>query len=169
LKSIKQNAAKQALGCKNAPLLELELDHIVPDELHLLLRVMDMLIQALIDTAAAHDHYEAHSSGTGSSKAEDGPMVQNLVKKIKDCGVHFYVWADKKKEQLQWPSIMGTAKKKLLSQLPDKFSACQPSYMAEDLTKLWKVRTQQYYLTRPCIQLIGFQCYLQHNSIERTI
>ena len=44
---------EQSLGCKNAPLLELELDHIIPDELHLVLRVMDMLIQALIGTAVA--------------------------------------------------------------------------------------------------------------------
>jgi len=44
---------EQSLGRKNAPLLELELDHIIPDELHLVLRVMDMLIQALIGTAVA--------------------------------------------------------------------------------------------------------------------
>ena len=28
-------------------------------------------------------------------------MVQNLLKNIKDCGVHFYIWADKKKDKLQ--------------------------------------------------------------------
>jgi len=46
---------------------------------------MDVLIQALINTAVAHHHYEAHSSGTSSSKPEDGPMVQNPVKNIKGC------------------------------------------------------------------------------------
>ena len=80
---------EQSLGRKNAPLLELELDHIIPDELHLVLRVMDMLIQALIGTAVAWDHYDAHEQGKRSIKGGEGPMVQNLVKRIKECGVHF--------------------------------------------------------------------------------
>jgi len=42
----------------------------------------------------------------------------------------------KKEEKLQWPSIMGPAKKKLLNQLPSKFVVCE---MVEDLKKLWKV------------------------------
>ena len=32
------------LGSINIPLLDLELDHVMPDELHLMLRVMDVLI-----------------------------------------------------------------------------------------------------------------------------
>jgi len=52
----------------------------------------------------------------------------------------------KKREKLQWPSIMGPAKKKLLLQLPSKFGACQPGEMAEDLKKLWKVSTQNILL-----------------------
>ena len=100
-----------------------------------------MLIQALVDTAVAHDHYEAHCRGDRSINANDGAMVQSLVKSIKECGVHFYVWVAKKGEKLQWPSIMGPAKKKLLLQLPSKFAACQPSKMAEDPKKLWKVST----------------------------
>ena len=82
LASIKRNARTQSLGCKNAPLLELELDHIVPDELHLLLRVMDMLIQALVDTAVAQDHYEAHDRGQSSINAEDGPKPCEEYKRV---------------------------------------------------------------------------------------
>ena len=32
------------------PLLHLELNHVIPDELHLMFRVTDVLIKALIDT-----------------------------------------------------------------------------------------------------------------------
>ena len=46
------------LGSINMPLLDLELDHVIPDELHLLLRVMDVLIQGLIDTVLAYDRHQ---------------------------------------------------------------------------------------------------------------
>ena len=42
------------------PLLNIPLDHIVPDELHLLLQVTDVLIEALITTAIAHDRHNHH-------------------------------------------------------------------------------------------------------------
>ncbi len=42
----------------NKPLLDLELDHIVPDELHLMLRVTDVLIKALIETARTYDKHQ---------------------------------------------------------------------------------------------------------------
>ena len=38
-------------------LLDLELDHIIPDELHLMLRISDVLIKALIDTARTYDRH----------------------------------------------------------------------------------------------------------------
>jgi len=110
LKSIQFSAAKETLGCKFAPLLNLEPDDIICDKLHLLLRVMDHLIQALINTANTYDANEAHRLGL-STPATEGPLIQSLVKTISECGVHFYVWQDKKKDQLQWPSIMGPAKK----------------------------------------------------------
>ena len=36
------------------PLLDVELDHVIPDELHLMLRVMGVLIQALLDTTQGY-------------------------------------------------------------------------------------------------------------------
>ena len=41
----------------NVPFLDLELNHVIPDELHLMLRVMDVLIQGLIDTVLAYDRH----------------------------------------------------------------------------------------------------------------
>ena len=77
-----------------------------------------MLIQALVNTAAAHDRYEVCNSGMLTIKAEDGAMAENIVKNIKDCRVKFYIWADK----IQWPAIMGTVKKKLLNYCPAKLA-----------------------------------------------
>jgi len=67
------------------PLLNLELDHVIPDELHLMLRVMDVLIQGLIDTMLAH----RLSCSCSSYKALDRPMLNNLVMSIRKCGVYF--------------------------------------------------------------------------------
>ena len=99
---------------------------------------MDHLIQALINTAKAYDATEAHRLGLRSIKATEGAMIQNLVKTIDDCGVHFYVWEDRKADELQWPSVMGPPKKKLLRLFPDRMIGCQPSNMVEPVQKLWK-------------------------------
>ena len=123
---------------KNPPLLNLEPENIVCDELYLLLRIMDKLIQALINTAKAHDANEAHRLGLRNTLATEGEMVQKLVKSIGECGVHFYVWEDKEKQELQWPSMLGQSKKKLLHLLPAKLNGCQPPDMVEPVQKLWK-------------------------------
>ena len=48
------------------PLMNVELNHIVPDELHLLLRVTDVLIEGLIRTVIAHDKQQHHSMNESS-------------------------------------------------------------------------------------------------------
>ena len=42
-------------GCIRTPLIDIPLDHVIPDELHLMLRVTDILIQNLINAATSHD------------------------------------------------------------------------------------------------------------------
>ena len=41
--------------CIHPPLLDIELDHVVPDELHLLLRIMDVMIKNIIMDAVSWD------------------------------------------------------------------------------------------------------------------
>ena len=73
------------LGSINVPLLDLELDHVIPDELHLMPRVMDVLIQGLIDTALAYDrHQHRMSASCRSYKALGVAMLNNLVTAIKE-------------------------------------------------------------------------------------
>jgi len=45
LSTIKHHARRGWFGCQLQPLFNIEVDHIIPDELHLLLRVMDVLIR----------------------------------------------------------------------------------------------------------------------------
>ena len=142
--SIKANATKNKLGCIKAPLFDVKLSHLVADELHLLLGITDVLIQALLDTAVAHDHHMAR--GRRHVNYQDGPMVQSLIQAIQSCNVNFYVWEDKKAgNTLLWPSLMGAEKKKLLKTLPYKFSAeCQPANLVNKVMKLWNVRLLAY-------------------------
>jgi len=70
----------------NISLLDLELDDVIPDELHLMLRVMNVLIQGLIELFDRHKHRLSGSKHT--FKALDGPMLNNLMMAIKSCGVY---------------------------------------------------------------------------------
>lgn len=126
-------------GSINAPLLDLELDHVIPDELHLMLRVTDVLIQGLIDTATTYDrHQHTLSHSRSSYKAIDGQMVNNLVTAMNKCGVHFCLY-EQRDGSMEWPSLLGPDKIKLLKHLPNEFPDCQPTEMVRDLQNLWKV------------------------------
>ena len=127
------------LGSINVPFIDLELDHVIPDELHLMLRVMDVLIQALIDTVLAYDRHQHRLSCSRSSyKALNGPMLNNLVMSIRKCGVCFCLY-EQADGSMEWPSLLGPDKLKLLKNLPKEFTNCQPAEMAKDVKKLWKV------------------------------
>ena len=133
------------LGSINIPLLDLELDHVIPDELHLMLRVMDVLIQALIDAATSYDkHQHTLSRSRSSFKAMDGQMLNNLVMAINKCGVHFCLY-EEDDGSMDWPSLLGPDKIKLLKQLPKEFTYCQPTEMVKDVQKLWEVAQQMTY------------------------
>ena len=77
----------------NAPVMEMKLDHVIPDQLHLILRVMDVFIQAHIDTMLAYDRHQHRLLCSHSSyKAFDGSMLNNLVMSIIKCGIYFCLY-----------------------------------------------------------------------------
>ena len=116
-------------------MLHIELDHWIPDELHLLLRVTDILTRNLILAAAKQDRLD----GRRSKNISEGTMVKKLIEQIRSCGAPFKLRkADKK--VFEFTSLMGVDKLKLLKKLPDKLKDCQPKDMLEIVKKLWKVR-----------------------------
>ena len=70
------------LGCVLPPLLNILPDHIVMDELHLLLRIMDLLIRNLILYADSEDHRQKEHHGVESCS------VRNLEQAICSCGAY---------------------------------------------------------------------------------
>ena len=80
--------------CCHEPLLNIPLHNIIPDELHLMLRVTDILLENLIEDAMQWDDKEGSSSARKQSP-EKSSHVKNLVKLINNCGVSFSMWVKK--------------------------------------------------------------------------
>ena len=73
------------LGSKHPPLLQLEPSKYVLDELHLLLRVSDVLVRNLIHFA---DHLDQQNGFCGGRTRHHIP---NLEKLVQSCGVPFKI------------------------------------------------------------------------------
>ena len=79
--------SKETYSVKNAPLLPIELDHVVPDELHIFLRIMDILIENIITQAVELDI-------KATRKKQDplcGATLLKLQGMIQSCGVSFQI------------------------------------------------------------------------------
>ena len=72
-------------------MLNIELDHVIVDELHLLLRVTDVLMANLITEAMEWDKEEEFEK-KGAAK---NVHLEKLINTIRSCGVSFEVWEKK--------------------------------------------------------------------------
>ena len=126
---------KDKLGRIKPPLLHINLNCVIPDELHLLLWITDRLIRNLILAAVVKDH---------PAKPLTGQMVRSLIEQIRDCGVHFEVYD---KNQYEFTSLNGNDRKKLLQLLPPKLTnrSCQPPEFSDKVKKLWEVHRTILY------------------------
>ena len=64
--------------------------------------------------------------------------LNNLMMAIKSCGIYFYV-TKQENGKMEWPSLLGNDKLKLLKQLPNKLSDCHPAEMVTEVQTLWWV------------------------------
>ena len=71
------------------PLINIDLDHVVPDELHLLLRIADRLLENIINEILERDSIADFNKPKGSPK---GLLLQNFVKDVNDLGITFSTW-----------------------------------------------------------------------------
>lgn len=142
LASLYADQRKNQYCCKRVPLLKLDLDHVVPDELHLLLRITDVLLRNLISTAVAVDKKEMKTKW----KLLKGKMVIDIITKIRKCGIPFNIWSttEEDKSIFTFTSLPGYRKKNLLKFFPSKIPQCQPKSTekvpgANEVKKLWEV------------------------------
>ena len=81
--------SKDNYGCINEPLLNIPLSNVIADELHLLLRITDKLLQNIIDEVLERDAIEDFNKPRGRLKEV---YLAKLVKNINGLGISFSVW-----------------------------------------------------------------------------
>ncbi|CAG2186019.1 AACS [Mytilus edulis] len=86
--NLEEDVVRNHYGVRAQPLIMIEPEHIIIDELHLLLRICDKLLSNLIkDTKTLDDKNVIHGEKTD--------FLHQLVVKIRECGVSFSVWTKK--------------------------------------------------------------------------
>lgn len=146
LDDIKKYSETGEYCCVESPLLNVPLDHIILDELHLLLRFTDVLLSNLIEDAMELDDKDDFCKKRGEPK---GIHLRKLTQLINSCGVTFSVWEKKDGDgkgmgKMDWTSLMGDEKKRLLRNLPTKLRESTDAIHADSkdtVVKLWMVRT----------------------------
>ena len=101
-----QSAAKR-LGVKHPPLIDIPLNHVIVDELHLFLRITDVLLRNVIQHVIEED-----LKTTRKADLLSGHHLTMLVKCIRKCGISFCVWCKLEGEgsKVDWTSLMGPDK-----------------------------------------------------------
>lgn len=82
LDSLKSCATKRAFGAIHSPLINISLDKIIIDELHLILRISDVLIRNLVNAAMAADCRITRDTTV---------CIDMLLQNIRKCGITFRV------------------------------------------------------------------------------
>jgi len=99
-------------SCRQPPLLEIETDHIIPDELHLLLWITDVLTDNLITTAIMDDKKTLRTRW----ELKNGPMITSIISTVRSCGIPFNIWKNEESKTsiFKCMSLVGNKKKNLI-------------------------------------------------------
>lgn len=116
VKEIQQSASTvKQFGVKHHPFLNIAIDHYIPDELHLMMRIMDILIRNLI-----FDAKDCDDKKRTQKTCDPIDNLITLVETVQNCGVCFSVWTPKGSTELEWTTLSGGDKIKILTFLPEK-------------------------------------------------
>ena len=126
------------------PLINIPLDRIVLDEVHLILRIMDILIRNLILYADSEDHRQKTHHGVESHN------IKKLEQAIRSCGVCFQIWQNREPTgkpiagSYDWTPLSGKHKLQVLRNLPRKMDTLVEESLASSVAKLWNVSEHQH-------------------------
>jgi hypothetical protein len=100
--NLKEDVVENDFGVRTQPFVSIEPEHIIIDELHLLLQISDKLLRNLIlDTKTLDDKNAVHG--------EKSDFLGQLTEKIIGCGVSFYIWTNMGTQgEFDWSSLTGS-------------------------------------------------------------
>ena len=131
-------------SCVEQPLFNIPLDHVILDELHLLLRITDVLLANVLDDAVERNEKEDNLKSLGMEKAVN---LKAIITQINSCGVTFRIWEKQNTAKgttvMDWTSLMDNEKKKLLTLFPDQLVKNTSGVHGETkdtVVQIWKVR-----------------------------
>ena len=123
----------ETYGCLRQPLFpSIAVDHIVPDILHLFLRISDVLINLLILELRRQDGLKKKSKSSSTM-----PQVTVYEQFLNDeCKVSFHFYSDKVTKETKWRDLTGPEKVKLFSKI--SIQTLFPNVpQAAEVQKLW--------------------------------
>lgn len=116
---------------KNIWAVRIPLENVIPNELHLMLRVTDVLTCNLINAATTCDA----RNGRHGNDILNGVMIKKLLEEIRRYGVSSIYYSTSK--TFCFTSLVGRDKLKLL---PPKLKYCQPGEFYNVVDQLWEVQ-----------------------------
>ncbi|XP_077863939.1 uncharacterized protein LOC100367812 [Saccoglossus kowalevskii] len=119
------------------PLFNIPLKNVAVDELHLLLRIMDILIRAVV--------LECHELDLNEKKNSLKALLDAVNNKVH---VTFSIWQKKGSAELDWTSLTGDSKKKLLKTLPEYFEGFLRPETSATVKTIWQEFSKLYELMK---------------------
>lgn len=115
---------------------QIPVDHIIPDVLHLFLRIGDVLIHLLIMELRRLDGIERTTiNSLNKELATNVSKYEQFLKE--DCKISFHMYVDKDAKVLKWRDLCGPEKLKLFNKIdiPTSFPGIPNATLVQ---KLWK-------------------------------
>lgn len=114
------SSSPKKFSCVHRPLIDIELDHAILDELHLMLRITDRLTENLIIEIMEKDGKQDQNQIRNEEK---GANLKQFIKTVNELGITFSTWEKKNAVRkgsgsYDWTSLVGSDKKKLMKLLP---------------------------------------------------
>ena len=136
---------KAKYGCIHQPLFpSISIDRVIPDILHLFLRISDVLINLLILDLRRMDGIEKLKNNEFNQTATQ-QLVTYITYLNQCCKIPFHMYTDKDSKILKWRDLTGPEKLKLFKaiKIPELFPRL---INANDIQILWDTFKQMYEL-----------------------
>ena len=143
----------EKFGCINPPLFQsINIDHIIPDILHLFLRITDVLFNLLILEIRRHDEIEKSTVSNVDLQSNYRDQFEFFINDT--CKIPFKFSINKETKHLQWRDLMGPEKHILFNKivLPDLFpklaNVQATQELWDDFQQLYSVLQQECLSTQ---------------------